>query len=345
LPSFRRISCEIAHTRTDSDFASAASFSSRRGKRPDNPETGERVRVLDLFCCAGGAALGIRQAFDAAGKRVEIVGVDIKPRPRYPFRFVLGDALEHARRAGEFDFVWASPPCQRYSVATPQAARRRHPDLMARTRDLLLAAGVPFLIENVPGAPLIDPVVLCGSMFESDRNLLWDYVQGTHRDDSDDTLLTRMLSGTEGRRMQVRRHRLFEPHGFAVRRMACEHRLSAPAIEVAGGLGRQSGAHRKAWHAWMAKAALGIPAWHGMTGKETTQCVPPAYAKYILSEFLLDGRLGVVSSPPDGERIAAIEGLPCTTMVRNPAGGSQPFRPAGTPRACAGQSDVDGVGA
>jgi hypothetical protein len=242
--------------------------------------------------------------------------VDIKPRPRYPFRFVLGDALEHARRAGEFDFVWASPPCQRYSVATPQAARRRHPDLMARTRDLLLAAGVPFVIENVPGAPLIDPVVLCGSMFEPDRNLLWDYVQGTHRDDSDDTLLTRMLSGTEGRRMQVRRHRLFEPHGFAVRRMACEHRLSAPAIEVAGGLGRQSGAHRKAWHAWMAKAALGIPAWHGMTGKETTQCVPPAYAKYILSEFLLDGRLGVVSSPPDGERIAAIEGLPCTTMVQ-----------------------------
>jgi DNA (cytosine-5)-methyltransferase 1 len=288
-------------------------------KRLDNPETGERARVLDLFCCAGGAALGIRQAFDAIGRRVEIVGVDIKPRPRYPFRFVLGDALEHARRAGEFDFVWASPPCQRYSVATPQAARRRHPDLVARTRDLLLAAGVPFVIENVPGAPLIDPVVLCGSMFEPDRNILWDYVQCTHRDDSDDTLLTRMLSGTQGRRMQVRRHRLFEAHGFAVRRMACEHSLSAPAIEVAGGLGRHnSDAHRKAWHAWMAKAALGIPAWHPMSGKETTQCVPPAYAKYILSEFLLNGRLSAVSSPSDDDGIVAIERLDCTTMVQSP---------------------------
>jgi hypothetical protein len=277
------------------------------GKHPDNPETGERARVLDLFCCAGGAALGVRQAFDAIVRRVEIVGVDIKPRPRYPFRFVLGDALEHACRAGEFDFVRASPPCQRYSVATPQAARRRHPDLVARTRDLLLRAGVPFVIENVPGAPLTDPVVLCGSMFEPDRNLLWDYVQLTHRDDADDTLLTRMLLGTEGRRMQVRRHRLFEPHGFAVRRMACEHRLSAPPIEVAGGLGRQSGAHRKAWHAWMAKAALGIPAWHAMTGKETTQCVPPAYAKYIVSEFLLDDK-----------RIAAIDAIVCGNVVQQP---------------------------
>lgn len=283
------------------------------GKRPDNPETGERVRVLDLFCCAGGAALGIRQAFDAIGKRVEIVGVDIKPRPRYPFRFVLGDALEHARRAGEFDFVWASPPCQLYSVATPQAARRRHPDLVARTRDLLLAEDVPFVIENVPGAPLADPILLCGSMFEPDRNLFWDYVQCTSADESDDLLLNRMLSGAEGKRMQVRRHRLFEPHGFAVRRMACEHRLSAPAIEVAGGLGRRSGAHRKAWHAWMAKAALGIPAWHAMSGKETTQCVPPAYAKYILSEFLLHGRLGVVS--PDGERIAMVDALPAAAVV------------------------------
>jgi hypothetical protein len=94
-------------------------------KRLDNPETGERARVLDLFCCAGGAALGIRQAFDAAGKRVEIVGVDIKPRPRYPFRFVLGDALENARRAGEFELrvgFAAVPALQRRDAASGEAA-------------------------------------------------------------------------------------------------------------------------------------------------------------------------------------------------------------------------------
>jgi len=186
---------------------------------------------------------------------------------------------------------------------------------VARTRDLLLAA-VPFVIENVPGAPLADPVLLCGLMFEPNRNILWDYVQCTPADESDDLLLTRMLSCTEGKRMQLRRHCLFDPHGFVVRRMACEHKLSAAPIEVAGGLGRHSGRHRKAWHAWMAKAALGIPAWHAMTGKETTQCVPPAYAKYILSEFLLDGRLGVVSSPPDDERIAAIDRLSCAKVAQ-----------------------------
>jgi len=257
------------------------------GKRPENPVTGSRMRVLDLFCCAGGAAIGIRRAFDAVGVRVEIVGVDIKPRPRYPFSFVLGDALDHARRAGEFDFVWASPPCQRYSVATPSARRRRHPALVRKTRDLLLAAGIPFVIENVPGAPLVDPVLLCGSMFEADENILWEYVQCTPADEPDDGLVKRMCSAARGRRMHVRRHRLFEPHGFEMRQPVCEHGLAAPPIEVAGSPDRRWGSkHRKAYHGWMAKAVLGIPPTYEMTFKEAAECVPPPYAAFVIGEFL-----------------------------------------------------------
>lgn len=119
------------------------------------------MRLLDLFCGAGGAAMGYHLAgFD------EIVGVDIRPQPRYPFQFVLGDALEYVAVHGhEFDAIHCSPPCQRYSKAR-KLQGNNHPDLIAPVRELLKATGRPYVIENVRGAPLApDAVMLVGSVF------------------------------------------------------------------------------------------------------------------------------------------------------------------------------------
>lgn len=117
------------------------------------------MRLLDLFCCQGGASHGYVQA------GFEVVGVDIDPQPRYPFDFVQADALEYVAAHGrEFDAIHASPPCQAYTNAQ-RIQDNDHPELVAPLRGLLVASGKPFVIENVPGAPLVDPVMLCGSMF------------------------------------------------------------------------------------------------------------------------------------------------------------------------------------
>lgn len=95
----------------------------------------------------------------------DVVGVDVKPQPRYPFAFVQGDALEYAAKHGrEFDAIHASPPCQAHTRIN-HARKGNLVSLVSRTRDVLLAIGKPYVIENVPGAPLIEPVILCGSMF------------------------------------------------------------------------------------------------------------------------------------------------------------------------------------
>jgi DNA (cytosine-5)-methyltransferase 1 len=120
------------------------------------------MRLLDLFCGAGGCAVGYHRAgFD-------VVGVDIAPQPNYPFEFIQGDALEYARAHGhEFDAVHASPPCQRYSTGTFRREwKDRHPDLIAPVRGLLQDLGRPWVIENVGAAPLSPgAAVLCGLMF------------------------------------------------------------------------------------------------------------------------------------------------------------------------------------
>jgi len=125
-----------------------------------------KPRLLDLFCCQGGAGMGYHQA------GFEVVGVDIEPQPHYPFEFVQHDAikvLENLVRDGhavgrDFDAVHASPPCQAHTKAQ-RLQGRDHPDLISATRGLLLDTGLPYVIENVPGAPLGDPVELCGTMF------------------------------------------------------------------------------------------------------------------------------------------------------------------------------------
>lgn len=117
------------------------------------------MRLLDLFCGAGGAAMGYHRA------GFEVVGVDIDPQPNYPFEFHRADAME-TDLIWEFDMIHASPPCQRYSQATTWRGNPdNHPDLLQPTIDRLNAAGVPWIVENVPGAPMVPDVILCGSMF------------------------------------------------------------------------------------------------------------------------------------------------------------------------------------
>jgi DNA (cytosine-5)-methyltransferase 1 len=120
-----------------------------------------KPRLLDLFCGAGGCSVGYARA------GFEVVGVDIAPQPRYPFEFIEADALEFLADEytdiDSFDAIHASPPCQRYSMAQNAAKNAAaHPDLVAPVRELLRATGLPYVIENVVGAPLEHPYMLCG---------------------------------------------------------------------------------------------------------------------------------------------------------------------------------------
>ena len=118
------------------------------------------MTALDLYCGAGGASMGLHRAgFD-------VTGIDCQAQLRYPFRFVHADALNPPLDLSRFDLIWASPPCQGYTAMQHIHKRRAdHPDLIAPTRQALVDAGVPWVIENVAGAPLRNPIMLCGTMF------------------------------------------------------------------------------------------------------------------------------------------------------------------------------------
>ncbi len=215
-------------------------------------------RLLDLFCGAGGAAMG----YSRAGFMV--VGVDLKPQPRYPFTFVNGDALEYVRKHGSrFDAIHASPPCQAYSATkTIWNNKVPHPDLLPVTRELLEATGKPWVIENVPGAPMSAHVMLCGTMF-----------------------------GLVTNEWELRRHRLFELNGFYFLTPQCQH--NRPVIGVYGGHARDRrrtiGVYGNGGRATrtlkanratieQAKIVMGID-W--MTTAEISQAIPPAYTEHI----------------------------------------------------------------
>lgn len=206
-----------------------------------------RPVLLDLFCGAGGAAMGYHRAgFD-------VVGVDIKPQPRYPFLFEQGDVLSMGINWKLFDAVHASPPCQRYSRASKRWNGRaaQHPDLIAPVRELLRATRLPYVIENVPGAPLHLPVVLCGSMFPP---------------------------------LGVRRHRLFESNVRLYPPGPCAHRAMPIRYDiydhgawykssVCHVYGHGGGKSRGDW-----PEAMGI---NWMTNAEMAQAIPPAYTEFI----------------------------------------------------------------
>jgi len=217
--------------------------------------------MLDLFCCEGGAGAGYARAgFD-------VVGVDLDPRfaKRYPFEFHAGDAIEYVKEHGhEFDAIHASPPCQAYSI-TKHTHSNTHPMLIDPTRDALLATGRPYVIENVIGAPLRAPLMLCGSEF----NL------GT--------------IDTDGLPLRLERHRLFESNVFLYGNGGCQHDRR---IQVAGAYGGGSSDRRHAKEVRrggytpakeVRAALLGID-W--MTLHGLSQSVPPAFTEHIGRQLL-----------------------------------------------------------
>ena len=195
--------------------------------------------LLDLFCGAGGASMGYHQA------GFKVVGVDHEPQGRYPFEFHQADAFEFP--VDGFDVIHASPPCQRFSVYhRNKKTNMNFPDLVAATRDHLIKSGVKhYVIENVPGAPLMANLMLCGTTFGLD----------------------------------VRRHRLFETT-LDVASPPCQHPEEGnfpPAYNrVNNRMTAEIGSGRLPM--WMQANAMGI---HWMTRRQLSQAIPPAYTKWI----------------------------------------------------------------
>jgi DNA (cytosine-5)-methyltransferase 1 len=196
-------------------------------------------RLLDLFCGAGGAAMGYHRAgFD-------VVGVDIAPQPRYPFKFHQGDAMTWPLDG--YDVIHASPPCHDHIGRRP-APPDGTGELLPATRELLKDTGLPWIIENVPGAPMRADYRLCGCMFP-------------------------MLA--------VRRERWFETswHGFDLR-PPCDHRQ--PALTIYGRSVDQSHMRADQPNRYVSvgagREAMGID-W--MTLAELAQAIPPPYTEYI----------------------------------------------------------------
>ena len=210
-----------------------------------------RFKLLDLFCGAGGAA----QGYHLAG--FEVVGVDIAPQPHYPFEFYQANALEYVAEHGrEFDVIHASPPCQAYCSfrRLNEALGRdqsRHPDLIAATRAALRATGSKvYVIENVPNAPLIEPILLCGEMFG----------------------------------LRVFRHRLFEVNRFLLAPPHPRHPRGSTTNAYRGVSAFVYGATHISvagnnFRLGDAKAAMGID-WD-VTRREISQMIPPAYTRWL----------------------------------------------------------------
>lgn len=231
------------------------------------------MKVLDLYCGGGGASAGIMR-YSEIYADMEIYGIDIVDQPEYPFQFfsfLQADVLElPVDFIRQFDFIWASPPCQAYSYAGHRwrNAGKEYPDLVAATRELLERSGVPYVIENVVGAPIRGDLILCGEMFG----------------------------------LRVIRHRKFEVSGFGcLQPRHLPHRgmvKDGYYVTVAGNGGDYAGHNfctlngldgANQLETW--QYAMGID-W--ITDKRRLrEAVPPAYSSYIFGQFLdmVDGGL------------------------------------------------------
>ena len=208
-----------------------------------------KPRLLDLFCGAGGCSAGYARA------GFEIVGVDIEPQPSYPFEFHQADAMTFPLDG--FDAVHASPPCQAFTSMKVMPNAREHGDLLTPTRERLEECGRPYVIENVPGAPVIGHVTLCGTAFGL---------------------------GAEG--YEIRRHRHFETN-FPVMVPPCHH--SRPTLGIYGGHARdrrrvpgENPERGRQFDAGvglrLAREAMEMP-WANWKG--LSQAIPPAYTEHI----------------------------------------------------------------
>jgi DNA (cytosine-5)-methyltransferase 1 len=201
------------------------------------------VKLLDLFCGAGGASTGYHNAgFD-------VTGLDVKHGKRYPFTY-LRMSIEQVTQdmLSEFDVIHASPPCQTFSITKnlriAQGKSTDKVDWLPYTRDLLQKSGKPYIIENVPGAPLNNPVTLCGSSFG----------------------------------LKVRRHRLFESN-LPLSGSVCDHKAQGRPVGVYGSMKDEIPKGGKtAESIEQARDAMGID-W--MIWSELVEAIPPAYTKYI----------------------------------------------------------------
>jgi DNA (cytosine-5)-methyltransferase 1 len=225
-----------------------------------------KPRILDLFCGAGGCTKGYQEA------GFYVVGVDLKPQPNYcGDEFYREDAIAllesgaawvpdgdwHVALPVEsvFDAIHASPPCQAYTVYgnNKEHVRDGHPELIEPVRELLRAAGLPYVIENVPGAPLRDPIQLCGTSFPP---------------------------------LEVRRHRLFESN-LPLMALPCNHgRLTER--KYPGSSNRPNGrtvCNIGEWRVPLGQQqkAIGID-W--MSVPELSQAIPPAYTRFIGEQLL-----------------------------------------------------------
>ena len=223
-----------------------------------------KPKLLDLFCGAGGCAKGYQEA------GFYVVGVDINPQPRYcGDEFIQGDALEFCGRLGhEFSVIHASPPCQAYCAMKTMTNSREHPMLIEAVRETLVKTGLPWIIENVHGAPLRDALMLCGSMF-----------------------------GLESNGFQLRRHRYFESNVTLTRNgMRCQH--APKTLGVYGAKVRNIAQEKR--HYAKPKDTRGLPvgvvlpqSWgfeamgiDWMKIDEASEAIPPAYTEWIGKQIM-----------------------------------------------------------
>jgi DNA (cytosine-5)-methyltransferase 1 len=212
--------------------------------------------MLDLFCGAGGAAMGYHRAgFD-------VVGVDNRPQPRYPFEFHQGDAMTWPLDG--YDAVHASPPCQDHSTLAAFQPSKGTGWMLAAIRDRLTASGLPYVIENVMGAPMPGALKLCGT-----------------------ELGLRTETRTCGE-VWLRRHRQFESNVFLLGAGRCHCHLRR-TVGVYGGAvaGRKARAGRRVMvgpgSSLASREVMGID-W--MTRDELDQAIPPAYTEFVGEQLL-----------------------------------------------------------